>query len=158
MKGFWRSGIAAAALLVLLASAAALRTKSARAGADETGVINDMLQKQTDDWNRGDVEAFMSGYWKSPDTEFVGAGGIIRGWEGVMARYRRDYPDKAAMGHLTFSDQKIHMLGPDSAYVLGEFHLHRASGDFSGVYTLIVKKLPEGWRIVHDHSTAFKTP
>jgi ketosteroid isomerase-like protein len=97
----------------------------------------------------------MQYYWKSPDTEFVGAGGINRGWDAVLARYRKGYPDAKAMGQLSFSDLEIKMLCPDVAYAMGEFHLVREKDHPSGVFTVIVKKFPEGWRIIHDHSTAF---
>src|SRR5260370_18202716 len=63
-----------------------------------------LLSEQAEAWNRGDIEGFMKGYWKSPDTVFAGSGGVQRGWDAVLARYKKSYPDRAAMGHLTFSE------------------------------------------------------
>ncbi len=115
--------------------------------------IRALLQAQQEAWNRGDVETFMVGYWKSDKTEFVGASGILRGWQAVLDRYRKTYPDKAAMGKLTFSDLEITMLSPDSAYILGRWQLEREKDRPAGVFTLIAKKFPEGWRIIHDHTS-----
>ncbi|MFZ0637197.1 MAG: DUF4440 domain-containing protein [Candidatus Acidiferrales bacterium] len=122
---------------------------------DGSKAIREVLDQQTAAWNRGDTEAFMAGYWKSDRTEFVGAGGIVRGWDKVHERYQRVYPDAKAMGHLTAGNMQIQMLSPTAAYVVGEYHLVRETGHLDGVYTLIVRKFPEGWRIVHDHTTAY---
>jgi len=116
--------------------------------------IRAVLESQQDAWNRGDLDAFMQGYWKSDRTEFVGASGIARGWQAVLDRYRKVYPDRAAMAKLTFSNLEITMLGPRAALVLGEWRLVRASDQPHGVFTLIFRKFPEGWRIIHDHTSA----
>lgn len=124
-------------------------------------VIRRLLEQQAAAWNRGDVAAFMTGYWKSPQTTFAGAGGIERGWQAVTDRYQRNYPDRSSMGTLTFSALEIHPLSPDSAFVLGRWHLDRPSdprGAAGGVFTLILRKFPEGWRIIHDHTSADATP
>jgi len=117
--------------------------------------ITDLLTRQTAAWNRGELEGFMAGYWKSDKTEFVGASGITRGWETVLEHYRKGYPDRKAMGELRFSILDIHALAPNAAYVLGTYHLEREKGSQEGVFTLILRKFPEGWRIVHDHTTAY---
>jgi uncharacterized protein (TIGR02246 family) len=147
--------ISMALLVVLLASLGGLGLQRASAAGNEEVAIRDVFEKQTAAWNRGDTLAFMQYYWKSSETEFVGAGGINRGWDAVLARYRKGYPDAKAMGQLSFSDLEIKMLCPDVAYAMGEFHLVREKDHPSGVFTVIVKKFPEGWRIIHDHSTAF---
>jgi ketosteroid isomerase-like protein len=118
--------------------------------------IHAVLDAQVEAWNRGDVEAFMQGYRNSPSTSFVTATGILRGWETVLARYKKSYPDRAAMGTLTFSDLDINVLSPNAAYVVGHWQLQREHDQPGGVFTLIFRKFPEGWRIVHDHTTAFK--
>ncbi len=117
--------------------------------------IRQVLVDQTAAWNRGDIPAFMTGYWNSDKTEFVGTGGILRGYSSVLERYRKSYPDANAMGQLSFANLQIVMLSKDSAYVLGEFHLQRKKDNPAGVFTLIVRKFPEGWRVVHDHTTAY---
>ena len=100
----------------------------------------------------------MRGYWNSPELTFAGSSGITRGWEPVFERYRKQYPDRAAMGHLEFSELEMRSLGPDAALVLGRWHLNRDAGNLGGVYTLIFERFPEGWRIVHDHTSADATP
>jgi uncharacterized protein (TIGR02246 family) len=122
--------------------------------------INAVLIAQQDAWNRGDVDAFLTGYWHSEDLTFSGSGGISRGWNEVLARYKRTYPDRAAMGTLDFSGLEFRFLGPDSALVLGRWHLKRATdhgaenADIGGVFSLVWQRLPEGWRIIHDHTSA----
>lgn len=98
----------------------------------------------------------MNGYWRSKYTEFVSDSGIFHGWEDVLQRYLDSYPNRAAMGHLTFYGLEIRLLCPDSAYVVGEYRLERQKDAPRGVFTLIFKKFPEGWRIVNDHTTAFR--
>ena len=115
--------------------------------------ITAVLARQQADWNRGDVTAFMQGYWKSSELTFAGSKGFTHGWEAVLARYQRDYPDKAAMGQLDFSNLEIRSLGADAALVLGNWRLARASGELGGIFTLVFQRFPDGWRIVHDHTT-----
>jgi len=100
------------------------------------------------------VDAFLEGYWHSPELTFSGSGGIARGWDGVLARYKKNYPDRAAMGQLDFSDLEFHFLGNDAALVLGHWHLARGQGDVGGVFSLVWQRFPEGWRIIHDHTSA----
>jgi ketosteroid isomerase-like protein len=128
------------------------------AGAEQAGEesqILKMLSEQADAWNHGDIDSFMTSYWKSDETLFVGASGVIRGWQAVLARYHRVYPDRKAMGHLTFSNMEAHRWCADSAFVLGNFHLDRENDHPEGIFTLDLRKFPEGWRIVADHTTAF---
>jgi len=118
------------------------------------GAIRAVLDAQVEAWNRGDLDAFMRGYWKSEKTEFVGANGIQRGWQAVFDRYRKGYPNREAMGTLTFSNLEITPLGSDAALVLGEWRLDRAADHPHGVFTLVFRKFPEGWCIIHDHTSA----
>jgi L-asparaginase / beta-aspartyl-peptidase len=115
--------------------------------------ITEVLTKQQDAWNRGDLAAFMEGYWNSPEVTFAGSSGITRGWQPVMERYQKNYPDKKAMGHLEFSDLQVHALGENTALVLGRWHLKRDSDELGGVFTLVFERFPEGWRIIHDHTS-----
>jgi ketosteroid isomerase-like protein len=116
--------------------------------------IRSVLRAQQDAWNRGDIDAFMNGYARSRSTIFVSEDTVRRGWETVRARYRKKYSDRAKMGLLTFSDLEIASLGPDAAVVLGRWKLKRAQDQPHGRFTLIFRRLPEGWRIVHDHTSA----
>ena len=116
--------------------------------------IQSVLTTQQDAWNRGDIDAFMTGYAQSASTVFVSEDEVRRGWETVRDRYRIKYSDRAKMGTLSFSDVEVTMLSPDAAVVLGRWRLKRANDQPHGRFTLIFKRLPEGWRIVHDHTSA----
>jgi ketosteroid isomerase-like protein len=121
--------------------------------------ITAVLQEQQAAWNRADLAAFMQGYWNSPELTFAGSSGITRGWQPVLDRYRKNYPDQQAMGHLDFSALEVHPFGKDAAFVLGRWHLQRSSDDLGGIFTLVFQRFPQGWRIVHDHTSAdAKTP
>jgi ketosteroid isomerase-like protein len=103
---------------------------------------------------RGIAATLLRFYWRSPDVTFAGKSGFTRGWDPVLARYQKNYPDQASMGHLEFSELEVRQLGPDAALVLGKWHITRAAGDVGGIFTLVLQKLPEGWRITHDHTSA----
>ena len=120
--------------------------------------IRAVLDVQVAAWNRGDIEGFMQGYWQSDQTTFVSSSGVFRGWQALLDRYRRSYPDRHAMGTLAFSELEITVLGPSAAVVLGRWLLERETDRPAGVFTLVVRRLPEGWRIVHDHTSTFPAP
>ena len=116
--------------------------------------IRAVLDAQQDAWNRGDIDGFMNGYARSASTVFISEDTIRRGWRTVRERYRKKYSDRAKMGTLTFSEIETTLLSPDAAVVLGRWKLERAKDRQHGRFTLIFKRLPEGWRIVHDHTSA----
>jgi ketosteroid isomerase-like protein len=109
-------------------------------------------------WNRGDLAGFMEAYWKSPNTVFVRSRGVIRGWQEVFDVYQRVYPGRAAMGKASFTRMEVTVLSPDAAVVLAHWHLERAEGPLGGVFTLVLRKFPEGWRIILDHTSAMDPP
>ena len=125
---------------------------SGKREADRVAITN-VLTNQQSAWNRGDVQAFLEGYWRSKELTFAGSSGVSRGWDAVFARYQKNYPDRAAMGTLDFSGLEYRFLGPDAALLLGRWHLKRESGDIGGVFSLVLQRFPEGWRIVHDHTS-----
>ena len=135
-------------LVPTIVSAAPAQTQNA------TAQIRSVLRAQQDAWNRGDIDRFMNGYARSPSTVFVSEDTVRRGWETVRERYKKKYSDRAKMGTLTFSDLDIALLSPDAALVLGHWSLQRVTDQPHGRFTLIFKRLPEGWRIVHDHTSA----
>ncbi len=137
--------------------AVAISSPQTASGAPEDE-IRALLKVQAEAWNRGDIEAFMETYWKSRRTAYLGSKGAIRGWQAVLERYRRTYPDRRAMGKTTFSDLQITLLSPDSALVLGHWQVERDQEPLGGVFTLVVRKLPEGWRIIHDHTSTVSPP
>jgi ketosteroid isomerase-like protein len=139
-------------LLALLFALPAVAQKSSP--AEEAGV-RAVLSKQAADWNRGDMEAFASGYKNSPDILFIGAT-VRRGYQGMIEGYRKNYGNKAAMGVLTFSNVEVHPLDARFATVFGNFHLERTAaggGNADGFYSLVMEKTSAGWKIVLDHTT-----
>jgi ketosteroid isomerase-like protein len=136
-----------------LALAAASTLFPQQAKDDPQTAIRILLAAQQSDWNRGDIPAFMAGYWNSPDLTFAGSKGFTRGWQPVLERYEKTYSGKEAMGTLDFTELEIRPLGPDAALVLGRWHLQRQLGDVGGIFTLVLRRFPDGWRIIHDHTT-----
>lgn len=119
----------------------------------EEAALKAVLTRQQTAWNQGDMETFMQGYWNSPELTFAGTSGITRGYGPVLTRYKQGYPEKATMGHLEFTDLEVHSLGGNAALVLGKWHLTRQAGDVGGVFSLVFQKFPDGWKIVHDHTS-----
>ena len=113
-----------------------------------------VLAAQQDAWNRGDLQAFMEGYHRSADTTFSSAGKTDRGWDTVLASYRKRYPDRAAMGKLTFSELVESPLGDAASLVRGRFRLVREGSAREGIFSVVFVRFPEGWRIIHDHTSA----
>lgn len=150
----WMVVQAATALIAaLLLSQISYANPGERRDADEAA-IRKVLQDQQAAWNRGDVDAFLTGYWHSPELTFSGSSGVSRSWDGVLARYKKNYPDRAAMGQLDFSGLEFRFLGSDAALVLGRWHLKREGGDVGGIFSLVWQRFPDGWKIIHDHTSA----
>jgi ketosteroid isomerase-like protein len=135
-------------LLPFVASLPSSRAEEPRAA------IRAILDEQVAAWNRGDIEGFMRGYAQSEATTFVTGDQLARGWETVLARYRRVYDSREKMGQLTFSELEIVPLCGDAALVHGRWELKRAHDTPHGRFTLIFRRLREGWRIVYDHTSA----
>ena len=138
--------------ILVAGSVKALQAPEKASNANRAAILA-VLTAQQSDWNKGNIRGFMEGYWNSSELTFAGACGFTRGWQPVLARYEKSYADKAAMGTLDFSELEIRQLGPDAALVLGKWHLQRQAGDVGGIFTLVFQKFPEGWRIIHDHTT-----
>lgn len=118
--------------------------------------IRKVLDDQQTAWNRQDLEAFMAGYWDSPELTFFPGAYESKGWQAALDRYKKNYQGAGhEMGNLEFANLRIEMLGPEAAFVRGEFHLTMSDGKTPhGLFTLVFRKLPEGWKIIHDHSAA----
>lgn len=149
-------GISVGVLFGLGLWAGSRERKQSRANSREPdrAAIAAVLTAQQNAWNQGDVARFLEGYWHSPELTFSGSSGVSRGWDGVLARYEKTYPDHATMGRLDFSKLEFRFLGPDAALVLGQWHLQREQGDVGGVFSLVWQRFPEGWKIIHDHTSA----
>ena len=119
-----------------------------------TEEIRQVIVNQQDAWNRGDLEEFMAGYWNSPELTFFSGARESKGWQAALDRYKKSYQSAGhEMGKLEFANLRIEMLGPEAAFVRGEFHLTMSDGKTPhGLFTLIFRRFPEGWKIVHDQS------
>ena len=124
------------------------------ASKQELDIIK-VLVAQEDAWNKGDLPAFVQGYKNSPDTLFV-THQVFRGVDGMLDEYRHNYPTKAIMGTLAFSELEVHSLDEKFAVVIGKYHLDRGKkegGPASGIFSLIFEKTDQGWKIIVDHTT-----
>ncbi len=143
----------AAGLLTMGALAAA----RPGAPADEpAAAIRAVLDQQVADWNRGDLDGFAAGYWRSPELVFQSGGDRSLGWDAMRERYRKRYQAEGkAMGRLRFSDVEVRLLGPDAGYAYGRWELTMPDGSHpAGLYTVLLRRLPEGWKVVHDHTSS----
>jgi beta-aspartyl-peptidase (threonine type) len=133
----------------LVAAPAALRE------AEPQTAIRQLLQAQVVAWNKGALEDFMAGYWNSADLSFSSGKDNLRGWQTTLDRYRKRYQAEGKeMGRLTFTDLEIDPLSSDTAFVRGRWQVVTSKETLSGLFTLILKRLNEGWRIVHDHTSS----
>lgn len=151
-------------MAVLTVSALVLHAKPAPEAADKAGdkaAIRAAMEAQVASWNRGDVTAFMSSYEDSPETTFIGAASVNKGFQPILSRYKQNYATREQMGTLAFKDLEIRLLPTSAgvveyAIVTGRFHLTRnvkgAATKDDGIFSLIWRKGPDGWKIVLDHT------
>jgi beta-aspartyl-peptidase (threonine type) len=125
-------------------------------GQDSKSAVEKVLRTQQQAWNRHDLDGFMAGYWNSPDLTFFSGAKQTSGWQATLDRYRATYTSPGhEMGKLDFSDLQIEMLGADGAFVRGTWQLWMPDGKSPhGKFTLIFRKFSDGWKIVHDHTSA----
>jgi beta-aspartyl-peptidase (threonine type) len=118
--------------------------------------VEQVLRLQQEAWNRHDLESFMTGYWNSPALTFFSGAHETSGWQGALERYRKTYQSEGKeMGKLEFSDLRIEPLGSGAAFVRGAWHLTMSDGKTPhGLFTLVFRKFSDGWKIVHDHTSA----
>lgn len=154
-------------VLCLLCAALFFATASV-AGAQQSVLPNDLpptasgsavervLRTQQEAWNRHDLDGFMAGYWNSADLTFFSGAKQTSGWQATLDRYRATYASPGhEMGKLEFSALRIEVLGPDAAFVRGAWQLTLSDGKTPhGLFTLVFRKFPDGWKIVHDHTSA----
>ncbi|WP_263380995.1 YybH family protein [Granulicella paludicola] len=142
--------------LLLVASALACPLIAAAQSPADTTAILAMMNKSSDDWNKGDMDAFATAYKNSPDILFIGRK-TSRGYDQMVATYKKSYATREAMGQLTFSQLEVQPLDAHFATVTGHFHLERKAtggGNADGYYLLVVEKTAAGWKIVRDDSTS----
>ena len=123
------------------------------APSDRTAIAA-VLEKQEAAWNRGDLTAYMDGYAREDTLVFTSGGKIRRGWQATFDAYQAKYAkDPKAMGKLAFEILSIDAVGADGAVVLGSWNLTDSPADGRGVFSVVLERRPEGWRVVHDHTS-----
>ena len=115
--------------------------------------IGNIMHEQEIAWNKGDIDGFMSSYWNNDSLKFIGKSGITYGWKSTLDHYKKSYPDKEAMGKLTFSILSVEQFSDTVCYVTGKWNLKRTKDDLGGYYTLLWKKINGKWVIVIDHTS-----
>jgi uncharacterized protein (TIGR02246 family) len=128
-------------------------TITARGQESPEAGIRALMQQQTEAWNQGDIPGFMKTYWRSDSLLFAGKNGVTYGWQATLERYRKTYPDTAAMGKLQFNLLEFRQLNPDLYFLVGKWHLKRSIGDLQGHFTLLIRKINGAWKIIADHSS-----
>lgn len=144
-------------LLSLIVICAVGQMRFAHAAGDEPkSAVEQVLHVQQEAWNRHDLDAFMAGYWNSPELTFFAGAQENHGWQAAIDRYKAKYASPGhEMGSLEFSELRIEPLGTDSAFVRGAWHVTMSDGKTPhGLFTLVFRKFPNGWKIVHDHTSA----
>jgi ketosteroid isomerase-like protein len=116
--------------------------------------IEKILLDQVAAWNAGDIEGYMKGYWNSDSTVFISGGNLTHGYAGVLSRCKKSYDTRDKMGKLEFSELRVRMIAATLGVATGVWRLHRANDQPWGRFTLLVELKPEGWRIVHDHTSS----
>lgn len=124
----------------------------AQTSADEAK-IHALLANQVVQWNRGNIEGYMIGYWESDSLVFIGKSGPTYGYRATLERYKKAYPNTDSMGKLISTVLRVRMLSPEWVYVTGRWELKRKTRDLAGYYTLLLRKLNGEWVIVEDHSS-----
>lgn len=115
--------------------------------------VRKVLEDQTKAWNRGNIDAFMNGYWENDSLKFVGKSGITYGWTNTLNNYKKNYSDTIKMGKLDFNIISVKQLSPQYIFVTGQWHLKRTVGDIGGYYTLLFEKINNTWLIITDHTS-----
>jgi ketosteroid isomerase-like protein len=142
--------------ICLVAAIAQCQVVDKNEKSDSKSAIEQVLHAQQEAWNQHDLDAFMIGYWNSPELTFFSAGQEQHGWVATIDRYRARYTGSGhEMGTLEFSGLRVEMLGPKAAFVRGSWQLTLSDGKTPhGLFTLVFRKFPDGWKIVHDHTSA----
>ena len=140
---------------LLLAAAAASFAVEPPAG-DPRAAVQALLDAQVAAWNRGDLEGFMSGYWRSPELVFCSGATLTKGWDATLERYRKRYQAEGReMGRLGFDAIEVLPMGADAAAARGAWRLRMSDATQPhGLFTLLLRRVDGAWRIVHDHTSA----
>ncbi|MBC7721890.1 MAG: DUF4440 domain-containing protein [Pedobacter sp.] len=131
----------------------AIISLQATAQNKDVQTIKGILAAQTKQWNIGNLDSFMHGYWQNDSLLFIGSKGPKYGYITTLENYKKGYPDTAHMGKLAFDIVAIKKLSAEYYFVVGKWHLQRSVGDVGGMYTLLFRKINSEWVIVVDHSS-----
>jgi ketosteroid isomerase-like protein len=123
------------------------------AQSSDEAAIKNVIGKQAEAWNKGNIEEFMKGYWQSDSLMFIGHGGITYGYTNTLNGYKKTYDSPDKMGTLFFSGITMTQLCADYYFVSGKWFLKRSAGDIGGYYTLLFHKMDGRWLIVCDHTS-----
>lgn len=140
-------------IVIFLASIVQLHSQSPQES------IGNVMKLQSDAWNQGDIDAFMKYYWNNEDLTFVSKKGVSKGWQKVYDNYKRGYPDKSAMGKLTFDQLEFDKMSGTAYMVTGSWYLEYEPVkdldrvNVGGWFTLIFKKFKNDWLIIYDHTS-----
>ena len=142
-------------LVLLLGFFLLTSVATAQEAAPDTKAIRAMLDDQVAAWNAGDLPRFMKGYWESDQLSFFSGNNKTAGWKATLDRYRKRYQGEGKeMGRLSFEELSIELLGADHALVRGRFRLRLRDASPTGLFTLVLRRTPAGWRIIHDHTSS----
>jgi len=125
----------------------------ALAQPSEAVSIRKVLDEQIKEWNKGNIEGFMQGYWRNDSLMFIGKSGINWGWQKTLNNYKKNYPDTIAMGKLSYDIILVKELSPEYYYVVGKWMLTRSIGNLGGHYNLLFRRIHGQWLIIADHSS-----
>lgn len=127
--------------------------------AKTADAVKAVLTDQVACWNKADLDGFLKTYWNDDKLTFYSGGTISNGWKAVAERYRKNYQaDGKEMGQLTFSNIEVEILGPEAAMARAKWELKLSKETVGGLFTLILRKFPDGWKIVHDHTSKADPP
>lgn len=127
---------------------------SAGVQASDEADVRAVLTAQQSAWNRGDINGYLAEYWQSPQLRFASGATVTYGYADTAARYRQRYDSKAKMGELRFDVLEVKMLGKRTALVFGRWHLQRAQDQPNGLFTLVLEKFADGWKVISDHTSS----
>ncbi len=119
-----------------------------------TNDIREVLNRQVIAWNKGDITGYMAGYWQSDSLRFASGGRVNLGWQVTLERYQKRYNSRDLMGRLQFTEIDILLIDEKTALAFGKWVLQRKNDAPRGLFTLLFRKMENGWKIVHDHTSS----
>lgn len=115
--------------------------------------VDHLLTESEKAWNGGDLAGFMEWYKRDEETTFLGSSGLMHGWDTIRQRYAGRFEPDASRDSLRFEELVARPLAPWLGLATARYVLFQGdSVNSTGVFTLVVERTPEGWRIIHDQS------